>query len=75
MLVKWIHKIANYAEMTLACRAGTSRLKNLKNVDSEDQPAASWIPKWTRRGDGGMGSDSDGALEPQGGVCQGNSIY
>ncbi len=47
-------------------------------MDSEDQPAASQMSEMDNpagpcpgRGDGsgGMGSDSDGALQPQGGVC------
>ncbi len=84
-------------ERTLACKAGTSRLQNLANVDSEDQPAASQMSEmdtpldhaqdeamplveWAlipmghcnpeeEYASGRMGSDSDGALQPRGGVC------
>ncbi len=63
--------------MTLACKAGTSRLQNLANVDSEHQPPASQMSEMDTpldhagRGDAsdGMGSNSDGELQPHGGVC------
>ncbi len=53
-------------------------------MDGKDQPVASQISEMDTTLDhsqevadasGGMGSDSDEALQAQGGVCKGNSIH